>query len=345
MRILWLRPSRGDNISVRRERIAEKLEARGFDIVIKDASGTDLFSAMWTAVRGDFDVIAGNVRIGLYAGFPLARVLRKPFLGDVSDPLSDIDHLTAPLFAACRWYEWQVLSRADATVFVYKSSYEEALDRGIDDAANLPNAVDYEQFADPSPSVIGTAGDILSSYGVDFDNPIAIYLGVFSDHYCLPAILEAAARTPEWEFVLIGEGPLTDEVAAAAKEYENVYYPGSFEYRLMPGFLSYADVGFCFKDAEQPLKLKEYGAAGIPAIVRPGELNKYYSDDELLFVDPDPDAVSQLLTGLASEESRLETYGRALEARATEYSWRDIADEYERLFERIANSSSRSDHG
>lgn len=335
MRILWLRPSRGDNISVRRERIAEKLESRGFDIVIEDASGTDLLSAIWTAIRGDFDIIAGNVRIGLYAGFPLARLLRKPFLGDVSDPLYDIDHLPAPLFAACGWYEWQVLSRADATVFVYKSSYREALARGIEDAVNLPNAVDYDQFADPSPSVVETAGDILSSYGVDFDKPVAIYLGVFSDHYCIPAILDAAAQTSEWEFLFIGEGPLTDEVAAAADSYENVYYPGAFEYRLMPGFLSYADVGFCFKDAEQPLKLKEYGAAGIPAIARPGELSDFYDEDELLFVDPDPVAISQLLSDVATDKSRLERHSQALRSRASEHTWEDIADEYERLFERI----------
>ena len=72
MKILWLRPSKGENISVRRERIAEELRRRGYEIDIRDASGLDAPGAIWQAIRGDYDVIAGNVRVGLYLGYPLA---------------------------------------------------------------------------------------------------------------------------------------------------------------------------------------------------------------------------------------------------------------------------------
>lgn len=335
MRILWLRPSKGDNISVRRERIAEWLRTEGHEVVIQDASGTDLIGAVRTAVGGNFDVIAGNVRVGLYAGYPLARILRTPFLGDVSDPLSDIDYLSGPLFRFFQWYEWQVLRRADATVFVYESSLEEAHRRGIDDAVKLPNAVDFERFADPDPEAVTEATAILEEAGVDLERPLAIYLGVFSPHYCIDEILDAARATPDWEFLLLGEGKRQDAVERAARELDNVHYPGAFEYYLMPGFLSQADVGFCFKDAEQPLKLKEYGAAGVPAIVRPGQLNQWYDEDELLFVDPEPDAIRETLHELAADEAYRRQYAKALETRAREYSWEGIAAEYEQLFEQI----------
>lgn len=335
MKILWLRPSKGENISVRRERIAEQLEQAGYDVVIRDASGFDLPGAIWTAIRGDFDVIAGNVRIGLYAGYPVARVLRTPFLGDVSDPISDIEYLSAPLFRFFRWYEWQVLRRADFSVFVYESSYQEALSRGITDAVKLPNAVDYELFANPDETAVDTAGDILRDCGVDFEKPLAVYLGVFSPHYCIEEILAAAEQTPEWEFLFLGEGELSDSVTAADTRLDNFQYPGAFEYRLMPGFLSYADVGFCFKDAEQPLKLKEYGAAGIPAIVRPGELENWYDEDELVFTDPTPQAISQTLADLAADERKRTQFGKRLQAHAREYSWEAIATEYQAIFEQI----------
>lgn len=337
MKVLWLRPSKGENISVRRERIAEKLEQDGFEVVIQDASGTDLPSAVWTALRGDFDVIAGNVRIGLYAGYPLARLLRKPFLGDVSDPISDIESLPKPLFSFFEWYEWQVLSRADATVFVYESSYREAKQRGISTAVKLPNAVDYDLFADPDESAVSTAGDILRSHGVNLDKPLAIYLGVFSPNYCIEEILAAAELTPDWEFLFLGEGDLIEEVTDAAKRLTNFHYPGAFEYRLMPGFLSYADVGFCFKDAEQPLKIKEYGAAGIPAIVRPGELSKWYGEDELVFTEAMPDAISETLERLRADKTTREQYAANLQNVAREYSWKKIAEEYRQLFEALGS--------
>ncbi|APE95327.1 glycosyltransferase family 4 protein [Halodesulfurarchaeum formicicum] len=333
MKILWLRPSKGDNISVRRERIASELRERGYTVDIVDASGWDAPKAIWKALTGSYDIIAGNVRVGLYLGYPIARLLRTPFLGDVSDPISDIDYLPEPLFRFFERYEWWVLERADATVFVYKSSYQEALDRGIDDAVRLPNAVDYEAFADPNPEAVRDAESILREEGVDLDNPIAIYLGVLTPSYKIEAILETAQHAPEWEFVFIGEGDLADTVRQEAQSQDNVHYPGAFEYRLMPGFLAHADVGFCFKDAEQPLKLKEYGAAGLPTIVRPGELSKWYDDNELAFLEPDPEAIVDRLDELGSNQEMYATYSEAGREIGSEWSWEEIAEGYIRIFE------------
>ena len=335
VRVLWLRPSTGENISVRRERIAEELRERGYEIDIRNASGLDGLGAIKQALTGEYDVIAGNVRVGLYLGFPLAKVLRTPFLGDVSDPLSDIDYLAAPLFRFFEWYEWFVLKRADAAVFVYGSSYEAALERGIDDAVKLPNAVNYEQFATPEPEALKRAADLLQAEGVDLDKPIAIYIGIFSPRYCIEELLATASHTPEWEFVFVGEGGLKDRVAETARNRENVHYPGAFPYQLMPGFLDHADVGFCFKDAEQPLKLKEYGAAGLPIVVRPGELSTWYDEDELVFVDPDPEAIAGRLNELRNDKKLYERYSKAGRTIASEWSWEAIADGYDELFQSI----------
>ena len=334
MKVLWLRPSTGENISVRRERIAEKLRTRGMEVDIKDASGTDAFSAIYTALFGNYDLIAGNVRMGLFVGYPLARILRKPFLGDVSDTLSDIDHLPAPLLNILATYEWFILKRSEATVFVYESSYREALDRGIDDAVKLPNAVDYDKFSSPDHQVINEAEDILKEVGVDLEKPVSIYIGIFTDNYNIKDILDAAELTSGWEFIFVGEGELSETVEEASHNLDNVYYPGSFKYRLMPGFLSHADAGFCFKDAEQPLKLKEYGAAGIPAIAQPGDLEKYYDEDELVFVEPTGEGISSALNRLEDNNIRTK-FGENLREVAKEYRWEDIADGYYELFEKI----------
>lgn len=337
MNVLWLRPSKGDNISVRRERIATELRKHGYNIDIRDTSGRDAIGAIKQGVTGDYDVIAGNVRVGLYLGYPLSRLLRKPFLGDVSDPISDIDDLPGPLFRFFEWYEWYALKRANAAVFVYESTYREALERGIDDAVRLPNAVEYEAFADPDQEAVREATDILRDVGVDLEKPMAIYIGVLNSPYKIEEILATAEITSEWEFVFLGEGRLTEEVRHAAEADENVYYPGAFEYRLMPGFLSHSDVGFCFKDAEQPLKLKEYGAAGLPIIVRPGNMSRWYEPDELVFVQPKPEQISDALERLAEDEAHWQQYANAAKEIAQQWSWKEIAKEYDRLFREMTD--------
>ncbi len=337
MKVLWLRPSTGDNISVRRERIAAHLAEKGVDSTIVDASGLDALGAIRTAIGGDFDVIVGNVRIGLFLGYPLATVLRTPLVGDVSDPISDVDDLPWPLFECCRRYEWFALSGAGAAVFVYESSFQEAQDRGIEHAVKLPNAVDFEFFAEPDDESVEESRSILIEDGVDLTKPVAIYVGGFTENYRIRDILDAAEVTPEWEFVFVGEAGQVDLVERAAAELENVHFPGAFEYELMPGFLHHADVGFCFKDAEQPLKLKEYGAAGLPTIVQPGELERWYGADELLVVEPDGEAISALLADVLDGGTDA---GKRLQETVRQYSWSGIAEEYYEILTRLAGTDT-----
>lgn len=336
MKILWLRVSKGDNISVRRERIAAHLEAEGYDITIRDSSWFDAFGAAWEALTGDYDLIVGGVRMGLFIGYPIARLRGLPILSDVSDPQSDIDYFPWPLYQFFCWYEWQLLKRVDHAVFVYESMYEEALERGISTASRLPNAVDLDVFMNPDAEVVEEAKDILEGIGVDLTKPVAIYIGGFSPSYHIKDIIESAKESPSWEFVFVGEGKLQSSVIDAASTIENVSYPGAFRHDLIPGFLSFADAGFCFKDAEQPLKLKEYAAAGVPVIAQPGELSKWYSDEDLVFVEPTATEISDALERLSAEEHR-RTFVEAGLTIASEYSWEEIADGYDDLFQSVGH--------
>lgn len=324
--LLWLRPSKGENVSVRRERIAEKLRKRGYAIDIVDTSGIDAIDAIKQAIFGDYDIIAGNVRMGLYIGYPLARLLRTPFLGDVSDPIEQINHLPKPLYELLERYEWFVLKHADKAVFVYESSYEEAKRYGID-GVKLPNAVDYELFNDPSVSSVRDAEQELVSAGVNLDKPLAIYIGSLVDRHNVVRIADTARYALNWEFVFIGDGPRHSSIDEKAKEFSNVYSLGQYSYDLMPGFLSHARAGFCLVDAEQPLKLKEYGAAGIPIIGCPGELSNHYTSDQVLFTEPESGSIADVLSQLESDLV-YDKYADAGREIAQSWSWEKIAREY-----------------
>lgn len=345
MKGLWLRPSVGDNISLRRTRIAEELAERGIHIDIQDAGGLDAVTAVRRAITGDYDVILGNVRVGLYLGFPLAKLLRKPFIGTVSDPIDQIEDLPGPLFRFFEWYEWQALARADGCSFVYQSSFEEAERRGIE-GRKLPNAVNYEMFADPDSEAVDRSRSILESDGVDLDKPVGIYLGgLIEDRYSLEAIVDAAGQCPDWEIVFVGDGPDRDIVETGVETYDNVYYPGAFEYDLMPGFLSHAEVGFCIMDAEQPLKIGEYGAAGLAVITREGELSDRFGEDALYVAPPTGDGVATALQEIGGDTERRQRYAETLRESIKSVQWSDVADEYAEMIRAAVDGSADTASG
>lgn len=327
--ILWLRPPKG-KVSVRREQIAEYLRPRGFEVDLRDATPGNLLSVTTALARSRYDVLIGNVRGGLYAGYPMALATRTPFVADVSDPISDIDHLPAPIFRALARYESWILDRATEAVYVPEvyRHVAEGTDRRV-----APNAVDFEKFAEPNPDAVDRAGDLLASEGVDLDHPIALYVGVLSEGRNVETILDAARQVPNWQVVFVGEGRLSETVERASDAVENVFWPGAFEHDLMPGFMANATVGFCLVDIERPIKIAEYGAAGLPVLGIPGKLQTEFSNEQICFVDPTPNAVATALSRLDDAPERSQAYAAALRADAREHSWSSVADVYEAAIE------------
>ena len=332
--ILWLRPTKGDNISVGRERIAEHLERRGLSVTIQDSSGIDLIKAVKEAVSNDYEVIIGTTRVGLYIGYLLSKFLRIGFIADVADPIEQIQYLPAKIYAFFCWYETQVLKRSNQQVFFYQSSLDRAKKNGIS-GIKLHNGVDYEKFANPDRDSVSVSESILHRCGVDTNGLVTMYIGGLSHRYHIKEIIEAAEESPDWQFVFIGLGECEELINDAAERMDNVFFPGSFEYHLIPGFLSHATVGLCLVDAEQPLKVLEYGAASLPTIAIHGELADRFSNDELLFIRPNPKEISEALEKLSMDNSIRKQYGKNLRKCSKEYSWSDIAQTYFELINEV----------
>lgn len=330
MRVLWLRPTTGENISVGRERIAEHLERKGVTVEVMDATGIDVTAATREAILGNYDVIVGTARAGLYAGYPLAILSRSGFVADIADPIDQITGLPDPIFRFLRWYELQILRRTDHRAVVYTSSRDRLTEHGLS-STPVENGVDYEMFAAPDNNVVDRAGSVLSDASVDLGSPIALYVGGLSTTYYLFDILAASCRCPDWQFVFLGEGPLEGVLQEASATQENIFYPGSFEYDLIPGFMHHASAGLCLVQIEQPLKVLEYGAAGLPTIGMYGGLSSRFSEDQLLFVNPSPGSIANALDCLRTEPETAEQYGKRLQQEAKQHSWSDIADTYYEL--------------
>jgi len=336
IRVLWLRPDTGENVSTRRTRIAEHLGSADVDVEFLTVGHADVLSAVWQPLVTDADVVIANVRLPMYASFPSATLRDLPFIADVSDPISQIADLPRPLFATLRQYEYAVLTRADAAFFAESDSYDTAIARGVR-AKLAKNGVNYEAFANPDKSVLADACGILTDSGVDLSAPIAIYPGRLLEIYHIEEILAAARETDEWQFIFIGEGEKQGLVETAAAREPNVFYPGSVPHEIVPGFLHLADVGLCLVDAERPLKILEFGASKLPVLGIPGTLQVEFSDQELWFSEPDAAAIIEMLYEISNAPEEAAERASALSEVAHANSWHEISEQYRRTIRRVVD--------
>ncbi|WP_200531422.1 glycosyltransferase [Halorubrum sp. LN27] len=292
-----------------------------------------MISAVRCGLTFEFDLIIGNVRTGLYVGYPLAKLLTVPFIGDVSDPISNIDSLPSPLFSLIKRYELFILRRSDGNIFL-PETIKGMSKYGISGEV-AGNAVNFKQFSDPDPNVVDETRDILAEDGVDVHSQIAVYLGSLVDTRNISEIIDAAQRTKDWQFVVIGEGELADKVEKAADSINNLYYPGSFDYELMPGFLFHSDVGLCLVNVERPLKIFEYGAAGLPTIGSYGKLESEFSGKELFFIHPTSEEISEALYQIETNSDTTQQRVKNLRERAKKHSWEEVASTYFNLIDSL----------
>ncbi|MFH1746378.1 MAG: glycosyltransferase [Planctomycetota bacterium] len=131
----------------------------------------------------------------------------------------------------------------------------------------LPHGVDFEHFAaalDPATRVPEELNKI--------PRPILGYLGLISDYVDLDLLAAAARRKPEWSFVLIGDQRCSCKVLHGLR---NVYLLGGKPYKTLPAYCRGFDVGLIpfrlnrLTRAVNPIKLREYLAAGLPVVSTP----------------------------------------------------------------------------
>jgi glycosyltransferase involved in cell wall biosynthesis len=103
-------------------------------------------------------------------------------------------------------------------------------------------------------------------------HPRVAYVGALDFRFDLGLLDALARRFPQTHFILIGEGPLTPKIAELQRP--NIHLLGTRPYREVPGYLQFSDAGLLpFVDnlanaGRSPMKLYEYGAAGLPALAR-----------------------------------------------------------------------------
>jgi glycosyltransferase involved in cell wall biosynthesis len=125
----------------------------------------------------------------------------------------------------------------------------------------LENGVDFERF-----STVTAEPDDLKA----IPHPRAIYVGALDDRFDTRLLDYMAEQLPDVHFVIVGPGKNLRRVQELGKP--NIHSLGPRAYPLVPGYLQFSEVGLLplsdniGNSGRSPMKLYEYGAAGLPIV-------------------------------------------------------------------------------
>jgi glycosyltransferase involved in cell wall biosynthesis len=248
---------------------------------------------LWTSLPTAVDVVGElNERAVVY------------YCGDDFSALAGVDH------AAVAGLEAELAGKAD---LILAASPALARKFPAERTHIVPHGVDFDLFATPAPRPADLPAD----------GPVAGFYGSISEWLDLDTMAETARRMPHWRFVFVG--PLRTDTTVL-DNLDNVFFLGPRPHRDLPGYVRNWDASLLpFLDTPQiracnPLKLREYLAAGTPVVATDFPALDGYRD--LVAVVDGPGALARALEGSLGEPEerkaarRQRVAGESWEARA-----------------------------
>jgi glycosyltransferase involved in cell wall biosynthesis len=165
-----------------------------------------------------------------------------------------------------REMEMELLKKADLVITSSENLYEDKV-RVNPNTHLVKHGVDYEHFSGALSEKVALAEDL-----VPMRRPIIGFFGLIHEWIDLDFIEGIARMRPEWSVVLIGKASVD---LKRFRQHKNVHFLGQRPYHSLVEYCKGFDVGlvpFVLNDLTvnvNPIKLREYLAAGVPVVSTP----------------------------------------------------------------------------
>ncbi len=320
--ILWLTPDKPDSISVGRRRIADHLEAAGFNVNLRGTTSRTVAKSLWDG--GKYDIIIGTTRLGAIAATVLSRIHGVPLIVDHVDPIRQLRATESEIVVRIvRRLEHLAFRLAAHVLYVYPEEESRITDRATA-SSKTDLGVEYDRFADPDPVVVEHAREQLN--GVD--DKLAVYVGGLEPMYEIESLLAAAEGFEDWTLLVIGTGSLEPMVERAASDSTTIQFLGQVPHEKIPGYLHCSDVGISLVNDPHTLKVLEYGAAGLNVVQLSGRAESRYGG-LVEYCSTESSAIRDAIIRVSDNEKE------GLRRYVERFDWNTIAKDYKRAIESV----------
>ena len=164
---------------------------------------------------------------------------------------------------AMRSLEEELIKKVDLVVATARSLYE-SKGRQARRVVYLPHGVEVVHFRKALDPAMTIPEDMQS-----LAHPVVGFFGLIEEWIDLDMIAAAARRHPEWSFVLLGKVAVD---IGCFRDAKNMHFLGPRPFAMLPSYCKVFDCGILpFKITDMtvhvnPLKMREYLAAGLPVI-------------------------------------------------------------------------------
>lgn len=301
------------------------------------------FLALLEGYRTEYDAVA-SISLFPYGLYALALKAVYGYPASLGIIGIDLDH------HARQWYgplpRW-AFRRFDA-VSVPGPSHADALeDCGVPRGRIeiLANAIDVERYR-PVDRGSGDAGD--DDYDYDF-----IWVGRFSEEKAPMRFVESLVAlerrdsTGEFRAVMVGDGPLRDDVAATLEAHglrDRVHLPGWVD-DPRPYYRRSATFVLTSRRDALPLVMLEAMASGLPPVVPPvGSVPDVVTDGDngVVVPDRDPRSFAAAMDRCLADPAERVRLGASATAVRSAFSYEQAGDDWRRILATLVRSRSRS---
>jgi len=285
-------------------------------------------------LRGDYDVVHGHTFLPALPTKITATVGRIPSVFTVHGTAltSGVGHDTTGLARVKRLVERQFLLGFDYDhVVSVNEEHVPLLEQSQPNVSCIPNGVDLDRFDVDEPQVEGRI----------------VFLGRLAPKKRVSDLIRAFERIatdyPDAELVVVGEGPLEEELRELAAELgvaDRVTFTGRLEAEAIPRYYASAEL-FVLPSVWEghPLTLLEAWAASRPVVASDVEgIAEFVDHGETgyLVESRNPDALADAIRYAFDHPEEAREWGEAArELAEREFSWETAARRTRRIYDRV----------